>query len=201
MVIPFSAFAQEVSSSMQPSAEPVRTVLTVEPLMFAFGQVVGGYERAVSERWSLVAGAHLTASAVSQQLPAGATETSFDVQSLIAGVEPGLNYFVIGRAPEGLWVGPRAELYVSRQQSSWFSEDATGIFLGGGLKAGYTARVLEHLVLEASVGISGRFSAFSTSQPDSSFGLVDPKLGYFGPVPSRGFAIGLDPSLAVGWAF
>lgn len=174
-------------------AEDTRShVLLVQPIPWALGIYGGTYEGALSDKWELAIGWNVSALVLSQNNNGNSSST----QLFGVGVQPGVSYFLVGRAPSGLWVGAKLELAYLQYQtgstftgSSPFSTTTNGFVYGGHAMVGYTYVFSSGFTLEGGVGIGGDGSSLSSS---STGGTSSP----FSLTASLGRI-----SLGAGWAF
>lgn len=117
------------------------------------------------------------------------------------GLRGGVSFFVLGSAPEGLWVGPRVWAFGSMSATtSRYPQNLVGppvetttrtyeARAGVALEVGYTAIIAKHLVLGASFAAEYGAGYQWDSRDDNT------------PVRSAVSGWGLSPRLSVGWAF
>lgn len=103
------------------------------------------YERAVHPQVSLFLGPALVAGIVDGNRSVAKNE--FGVGSSL-----GARFFVRGRAPEGLFIGPL--LYLGYSHISEAGQSATGLRLSSGAMVGYTAIFFDIFVVSLGVGAS-----------------------------------------------
>jgi hypothetical protein len=125
------------------------------------------------------------------------------------GVDPGVHFYLAGRAPEGLWVGPHVELSVLHHTKR---QDVSTLGGGGGFvpvdlgwrtlqygasaRVGYTAILSPGLAVQAGLGLSvlgSRTASFSVSSPSGDV------LGSALP-GQRSWSLSPRMTLGVGWA-
>ncbi|XXF76160.1 DUF3575 domain-containing protein [Myxococcaceae bacterium GXIMD 01537] len=209
--------AEELASEAEVQARRTFVGLSVLPL--GTGGAVGlEAERAVGERVSVRLGVRAGASLTSQGIDGQGT----DYSSFQIAATPGVRFFLTGRAPEGLWVGPNLELSRGwmNTTSKWVntisgesatqSSDSTRWGVGGELMLGYTLVLSRGLTAQAGVGFGGGWSSIESE------GFVFPPIG--ATVPTSGvralqtqlpvetqhvesWNFRERVSLAVGWAF
>lgn len=123
-------------------------------------------------------------------------------------VEPGLRVYLMGRAPEGLWVGPQLGVGMSRtmiesklegtQQSA--IRDSRLVMLSGAALVGYSVILPKGITLQVSAGVETSHH-FVTDWPE----LTPPAGQQPGPnvPPGRYYRGETRPltRLALGWAF
>jgi hypothetical protein len=135
------------------------------------------------------------------------------------GVEPGVHFFLTGRAPEGFWVGPHLELSTERQlsriESAYVQETSQPVVFeagsrrvsyGGSVRLGYTAIVSPGLTVQVGVGLAAfdeRTTTFSPRQvspdPEGPYGHVGGVLlGSSGA--TRNWSVAPRMTVALGWA-
>lgn len=184
-----------------------KVAVTVQPLLWVLGYYSGAFEFALSDKMSLAAGLNVTAFTVGTSTsfpsgPGGATSTFSASQTVFSvGVQPGLSFFLVGRAPEGLWIGPRVEVAylavtnASKSTGGSFpsesSSTTSGLVYGGHVMAGYNTVMANGLMLQVGLGLG--FAATSLSTSSSAGG---PSSSPFGVAASFGRV-----SFGVGWAF
>ncbi len=138
-----SANAQDTSAlgpASQVDAAPKNTVVIRLGDRFAVE-----YERAVHQQVSLFVGPALVAGVVN----AGGTTVKNEIG---VGSTLGARFFVRGRAPEGLFIGPI--LYLGYSHVSERGQTATGLRLSSGAMLGYTTVFFDILVISLGVGAS-----------------------------------------------
>ncbi len=183
----------------------------VQPLAWIFGAYGLGFEVGVTDRLAVVFGANFYAFSVttSQTFQSGVVAfSSSTTVSVLGGLaQPGISYFLVGRAPTGLWLSPKLEFgYVSVGTSSTFGDGTTtngsssttaGFVFGAQGMVGYTHAFDIGLTVQLGVGLGFNYTAFNTSsmttspsplpmQPTQPFSF----LGSFGRI-----------SAGVGWNF
>ena len=201
----------------EPAPAPAATtvshtrLVTLQPVPWPFGFYSGAFELGLTGKLSLPIGANVTAftgTTGSSQTSGGNTNTASSTVSVVGvHVEPGINYFLVGKAPAGLWVGGRVELgFVAvtvAQRSSFTSGGSTstnesastvsGFTYGGHAMVGYTHVFDVGLTVQGGLGIGIASSTLSTAQSSGSSSSTSQPFfagGSFGRA-----------SLAVGWAF
>lgn len=204
------AHAQELSAS--PSVSPARkTVLGVSITPDELGVVTLEGERVVSPRVSVGLGLRTgfrEQKGWSGYVLPGLQSDESRTSHFILGVGPRARFFLVGDAPEGLWLSPGLEVtrgwrrYVYEGQASINdSEERTWSF-GATAMLGYTAILGRGLAVQAGVGAEARHD----SSRYSNSAVARP--GYEGQVPvgelsGKGHSWVLDERLALslGWAF
>jgi hypothetical protein len=199
-LVPATSRADEVP-------EARRTVVMAQPLYGLSGQFGASVERAVSEHVALAATVEGTL-----VLDEGAVFGGWrqSLRRLGAGLEPGVHFYLTGRAPEGFWVGPHLEASVFQHRSvskGAPSEGAPGTTLtsawrtfeyGGSVRAGYTAILSPGLSVQVGLGLVAL--ARNMKSTSNSVRLPDGT-----PTTSEsnddGWWVGPRMSLGVGWAF
>ncbi len=173
-----SATGTASEDSLGSSELPVRRLnsLTAQPLPWILGIYSGAYERALSERVSFAVGFNAAVLTVIQQQGDHATSTLVTG----GGIQPGVHYYLAGRAPAGLWLGLKAELgHLSLRTTS--EADAIGgktrvstvlggFTYGGHAMVGYTHVFETGFTLLGGVGLGGTGFSFSSSSETTSTG-------------------------------
>ena len=186
-------------------------LVTLQPLPWPLGFYSGSFELPLTDKLSLPIGANVTAltgtGGSSQTSGTNVSTGSSTVSVFGVHVEPGISYFLVGRAPAGLWVGAKVELgfvAVTVGQKSTFTSGGTtntsesastvsGFTYGGHAMVGYTYVFDVGLTLQGGLGIGLASSTLSTSQ--SSGGASSTSQPFF-----AGGSFG-RASFGVGWAF
>src|SRR5690349_2168219 len=99
-------------SSAEPAeqeAEWRRTAVLVDPFRVMNGTLGGEVHYAVSARFSALVGVRVSGFASRGEWRVLDSEVITGVSSWLIQLTPGINYYLTGRAPGGLWVGPRLE--------------------------------------------------------------------------------------------
>lgn len=165
-----------------PDAERSHFVsLTLQPIPWAIGIYGGTAEFALGSRMSLAVGWNVTFSTTFATQTFTTTPTSGMSNNWTlagAGIQPGVNFFLSGRAPEGLWVGPKLELsYLSATlsttnenggRSTTNSINVSGVTYGGHVMVGYTAIVGTGLTFQGGVGIGLASASYATTVPGAT---------------------------------
>lgn len=204
------AHAQELSAA--PSVSPSRkTVLGISVTPADLGVVTLEGERVVSPRVSVGLGLRTgfrKQKGWSGYVLPGLQGDESRTSSFILGVGPRARFFLVGDAPEGLWLSPGLEVtrgwrrYVYEGQSSINdSEDRTWSF-GATAMLGYTVILGRGLAVQAGVGAEARHDSSRYSNS------VTARPGYEEQVPvgeqsGKGSSWALDErvALSLGWAF
>jgi hypothetical protein len=126
-------------------------------------------------------------------------------------IDPGVHFYLAGRAPEGFWVGPHLEAALSRFNSHSFGfsspdgvqhtdTESRAFSYGGSVRAGYTAIISPGLAVQVGLGlaaINNRMTTVSrTSFGEGSLAGMGFKLS-----PPRYWSVEPRLSVALGWAF
>ncbi|MFY2556306.1 hypothetical protein ACN469_01575 [Corallococcus terminator] len=204
------AHAQELSAS--PSVSTARnTVLGVAITPNELGVVTLEGERVVSPRVSVGLGLRTgftQAKNWSTAMAPGEPESEGGSSGFILGVGPRARFFLVGDAPEGLWVSPGLEVTRSwrryegdGQMSVTESEHRTWSF-GATAMLGYTAILGRGLAVQAGVGAevrhdSSRASINITPKP----GYEDSYFGGEQSIKGRSWLVNERLALSLGWAF
>ena len=118
-------------------------------------------------------------------------------------VEPGVHFYLSGRALEGFWVGPHLEAALSRSSfsSSVLTPDGERIVqstsstfaYGGSVRVGYTAIFSPGLAVQVGLGLAalGDRRTLSSDEPSSD---IDTS-------PQYGWSVEPRLSVGLGWAF
>ena len=220
--------AQE-TEALEEAQEARRTLVMAMPgtpatsVLGMVGQLGVGVEHAVGSHVALVGSVHLSGALQgSESYFAGGSGTI--AQSWGVGVEPGVHFYLSGRAPEGLWVGPHLELstYHWAYRSDYLqgpSPDegplvtvesrARTVQYGGSVRLGYTAILAQGFTLQVSAGLTANSSRDTTFGTPAVLGGVSAAevegqqvLGGLGGLSdSRHWSVAPRMTIGVGWAF
>ncbi len=199
-LVPATSRADEV-----PQAR--RTVVLAQPLYGLSGQFGASVERAISEHVALAATVQGTV-----VLDEGAAFAGWrqSLRRLGAGLEPGVHFYLTGRAPEGLWVGPHLEASVFQHHNVSKGSPAEGapeatltsrwrtFEYGGSVRAGYTAILSPGLSVQVGLGLVAL--ARNMKSTSNSMNLGDGMVTT-SESSQDGWWVGPRMSLGVGWAF
>jgi hypothetical protein len=196
------AMAQE-----QETEEPVqRNVLSLDVINPTWSRFAVSGERVLSERVSVQLGVALTlvASHSSSQLDDELRELTADSRSFGIELLPAARFYLLGRAPVGLWVGPQLGAGITHDRGTWGTEPSkitsSRRFLSvrGAALAGYSAALGKHVILQAALGV-GAFRSLRTEFPASATqpGLVSGD----GPRDHVTWEVRPTTQLSLGWAF
>lgn len=170
MWIQWGAFAVAVGLGLMPgtgraeeSAEVRHTVVLAQPLVWV-GQVGASVEHAVGTHVALSGGVQVGA-LINGNQTSDTAQGGFPGQNWSLGVDPGVHFYLAGRAPEGFWVGPHLEASVEYQSSVSLAWQMDGSFqpvesgsrrvqYGGSARAGYTAILAPGLSVQVGVGLA-----------------------------------------------
>ncbi|NTX10142.1 hypothetical protein HUA76_05050 [Myxococcus sp. CA056] len=205
-----AAHAQELSAG--PSVSPARkTVLGVSVTPDELGVVTLEGERVVSPRVSVGLGLRTgftQQKGWSDSLVSGERENEAGSSTFVLGVGPRARFFLVGDAPEGLWVSPGLEVTRSWRrfeiegQASLNDNEQRIWSFGATAMLGYTVILGRGLAVQAGVGAEARHDS---SQYTSN---VTAKPGYEGLFPvgeqsneGRSWVIDERLALSLGWAF
>jgi len=195
------------------AAEHRTKLISVQPIAWIFGVYGIGFEVAITNRLSFVSGLNFYAfSFMTSQSQAAGGPTTFSTSTtvnVLGGlVQPGIAWFLVGRAPTGLWLSPKVEFgYISVGTSSNFnngtfmnasSTTTSGFVLGMQGMVGYTHAFDIGLAIQLGVGLGWNYTPLSSSSSSTSTGgpvVTQPGtpfsfLGSFGRV-----------SVGIGWNF
>ncbi|MCY1073061.1 hypothetical protein [Archangium lansingense] len=224
-----SAQAQEELEEVQ---EARRTLLMAMPgtpvssIWGLVGQLGIGVEHAVGSYVALVGSVQVSGALQGTEslLPGGSGSSG---QTWGVGVDPGVHFYLTGRAPEGLWVGPHLELatyhwtvqneYLMGRPDVPLSEGdlvtvetrSRTVQYGGSVRVGYTAILAPGLTFQVGAGLtalSSRNTNFGTPRVEGGGAATDVEgqqlLGSgFGPNNIRNWSVSPRMTLGVGWAF
>jgi hypothetical protein len=118
-------------------------------------------------------------------------------------VDPGVHFYLSGRAPEGFWVGPHVEAALSQYSSHGVALGQNGaqtvrttssvLSYGGSLRVGYTAIFSPGLTVQVGLGLGALSDRTTVTANDPTVDIdTSPRFGW-----------SVDPRLSVGlgWAF
>ena len=199
------SLAQEAAPALTPPpaavAEVVRNKsIIVQPIPWAFGAYGGTFEIALQERLSLVMGLNLAAFTLTTNTSSGSSSSSSSTSILGGGIQPGIAWYLVGKAPAGLWVSPKLELgYIALTTGSSFSgggvstssTTTSGFVYGAHVMIGYTHVTEIGLTFQLGVGVG--FTGGSISSSFSGGGTSGTPVGVLGSFGRL--------SLGVGWSF
>ncbi|KFA91665.1 hypothetical protein Q664_20600 [Archangium violaceum Cb vi76] len=211
-----SAQEQEVPGEAQEARRTLVMALPGTPVSSIWGlvgQLGAGVEHAVSPHVALVGSVQVSASLQGTDSfyrdGSGSSGQTWGV-----GVDPGVHFYLTGRAPEGLWVGPHLELgtyhWTTRNEYLMPEPNSGGVELvtvesrsrtvqyGGSARVGYTAILAPGLTFQVGAGLS------ALSSRSTLFGT--PSAGSGGPANAsmnniRNWSLSPRMTLGVGWAF
>ncbi len=204
--------AQSHEAKGQP--RPPSTVLSVDAASLLRSTLQLEGERVLTEKISVQLGVGLSLSAtrVDREVPIASAE-GFVTRRVEQGnttgtvsLEPGARYFLLGRAPEGLWagvqlgVGVGLGLFDSRSNGVAEPARTTSLLtLGGDALVGYSLLLTRGFMLQAAVGLG---TAYTTYEESSTLSVGQDGQTSHGP-PSRTHRWDFRPTtrLALGWAF
>jgi hypothetical protein len=210
----WGAFAVGVGLMLVPgqgrAEEPAvkqRMVVLAQPLYGYVGSVAGSVEYAVGPYVALEGAVQATLY-LDDHYQANGLGAEFSTHRWGVGVDPGVHFYLAGRAPEGLWVGPHVEFSVLRHQTETDVSTPDGGFVpvslgsrtleyGGSMRVGYTAILSPGLTVQTGLGLAvlhGRSTAFGPSYPSGVMGLSGPL------AEQRTWSLSPRMTLGVGWA-
>ncbi len=188
------------------SAQVLRTVVLMQPVAGYVGQIGANVEHALSEHVALAASAQ-----VNGLLDTSGFTPTWDITTrrFGAGLEPGVHFYLAGRAPEGFWVGPHLEASVFQHHiTNEMASPQEGALptvrsgwrhfeYGGSVRAGYTAILSPGF--SAQVGLGLAVLARETTSYSNNVALD----GSVAPTESTttGWAVAPRMSVGLGWAF
>jgi hypothetical protein len=171
-------------------------------------------ERALSERVSVRLGVRVGTNLFSQDNQDNVSRT----RDFALGASPGVRFYLTGRAPSGLWVGPSLELNHSRSTFAFPSVTVEGATfdvesrqrqwsVGAAGLVGYSMVLREGLTVQAGVGLGVTRGWQHNASTGVLVGLEGGKRAQQLQAPvasatrSTSWAFGERVSFAVGWAF
>lgn len=173
-------------------------LVLVQPLSGLAGPTAT-WEQAFAERWSWSLGLALQSMRAGLPIVSTGNEPPAST-TLSVSLNPGVSCFLGGTAPEGPWVGVRAQLAFSRTRQDGASAASVGTdALGGSVLFGYTAVVGPGLAFQAGVGLGATSGRNVLGAAGSGGGLGG--LGGLGVLTAPAFSAGLCTTLGLGWAF
>lgn len=184
-----------------PEVETHQTFVGLVPIGLSQGLIAIDGERVLSPKLSARVGLRFVGSFARH----GNGDLLANNTQLLAGVEPGIRYYLTGSALDGLWLGPHLEFSYQRVTTSTppgptVTTDKTwGWGAGGAVLLGYSMVVTRGLTLQAGVGLGVTYSS-------SHLDLVGSSLngGPGGPSSSfnsHSWTLAQRSTLAVGWSF
>lgn len=196
-----SAAEAEKEPEPPPEVESRRTFVGLVPIALSESLIAIDGERVLTPKLSAWMGLRFAGSFSRR----GSGDVLGDSTQLVAGVEPGVRYYLTGSALDGLWLGPHLEL--SYQRSTNTSQGLQGDPVtnhnrdwtaGGAVLLGYSMIVTRGLTVQAGVGLGCNYSS-STLQVGS---LLDSDSGGLsGSFDNHGWTLSQRATLAVGWSF
>lgn len=178
-----------------------RTAVLVDPFRVMNGTLGGEVHYAVNDRFSALVGVRVSGFATRGEWQVLEGETITGVSSWQIHATPGINYYLTGRAPGGLWVGPRLEYTRQdfRVDGGGTAPPATTSF-GASALLGYSAVLPYGLTLMAAGGVGVTHSDGMLGLPGSVVVLFP---GDSGGVVMRGAntTVSLRGQVEIGWAF
>ncbi|QRN97999.1 DUF3575 domain-containing protein [Archangium violaceum] len=182
-----------------------RTVVLAQPLNALSGQLGASVEHALSKHVALTARLQLSATV---DRDAFNSTWNITTRRFGVGLEPGVHFYLSGRAPEGFWVGPHLEASVYQHNSVDDVVTPEGprtvrsrmrtLSYGGSAWAGYTAILAPGLTAQVGVGLAALFNAEDILSDSTLTGHSTSGLGGF---PPNGWWLGPRMSVGLGWAF
>jgi Protein of unknown function (DUF3575) len=157
-------------------------------------------ERELDERFSLDVGLRVGFNGGDLRGLFGETGSS----TAQVGVDPGLRFYLTGKALKGMWLGPRLEMGYAWHDST--NEGNAGRLLssqrywelGGAMLAGYSVRLSEGFSVQAALGVGVTHLRGTHSGTLQSIEGGEPQ---FHEEHSRRWNVGHRAQLAVGWVF
>jgi len=196
-LLPGTGRAQDEAEAEMPSR---RTLILALPM----NQVGVGVEHAVGSHVALSAAVHGQLRLSGFHYEGASPESTTKHWAL--GFEPGVHFYLAGRAPEGLWVGPHLEAEVSEIGGKGFTRgpppenglldtehSSTLVSYGGSVHVGYTAILSPGLSLQVALGLAASTSRSMTSTREGGNTVELP--------PEERWYVWPRMSLGVGWAF
>jgi hypothetical protein len=169
------------------AAPPRRNVVSIDLLNLTSKTLSVSDERVLSERLSVGLGADVTFLATqSRFVSIGGVDSftpGFHTRTVGFEVTPRARYFLLGRAPVGLWVGPQLGVGLINERS--FFEDSGPRFmvrrsfltLSGAALAGCSVALGPHVILQAAAGLGGRLSRIRETAPaDATHEVMVPQV-------------------------
>ncbi len=209
--IRWGAFAIGVGLGLVPSegrAEaPVqerRTVVLAQPLYAFSGQLGASVEHALSEHVTLAATLQFNAVA---DRSAFTPTWELTTRRFGVGLEPGVHFYLAGRAPEGFWVGPHLEAsvfqhstvdeVVSPEGARTVRSRMRTLSYGGSAWAGYTAILSPGFSAQVGVGLAALVRDTDASSDNPQGGVGGGPVG----TSQESWWVGPRMSVGLGWAF
>lgn len=227
-LVPMTGRAQE-AEALEEAEEVRRTLLMAMPgspvssVWGLVGQLGVGVEHAVSSHVALVGVVQVSAGLQgTESVYPGGTGSSGETWGV--GVEPGVHFYLSGRAPEGFWVGPHLELgtyhWTNRFEYAPLGPSPSPepelvtvetrsrtVQYGGSVRLGYTAVLSPGLTLQVGAGLTALSSRTTNfGQPAVSGGVAatdveGQQLGGMGSYTIRNWSLAPRMTIGVGWAF
>ncbi|WNG53663.1 DUF3575 domain-containing protein [Archangium gephyra] len=216
-LMPMTGSAQEAPGEVQEARRTLVMALPGTPVSSIWGlvgQLGAGVEHAVSPHVALVGAVQVSGSLQgTDSFFTGGSGSSG--QTWGVGVDPGVHFYLTGRAPEGFWVGPHLELgtyhwttqneYLTGPGSSGQVELVTvesrsrTVQYGGSVRVGYTAILAPGLTFQVGAGLSAlssRNTIFGGPREVSGAPEVNTGMNNI-----RNWSLSPRMTLGVGWAF
>jgi hypothetical protein len=158
---------------------PAQSLIDLNPVILAFGELSVEYERVINPKVSFLIGPQLLLFPVIGS-PSGLTESG-------AGLTASGHVFPGGEALHGFWFGPEADLDWVRISSG--ATSATGIEAGTYGIVGYTFFPGAHVPISIGLGAGYRSAGITLTNPDGT------------TVTANGGGFALTGRLAIGYAW
>ncbi|MGZ3460038.1 MAG: hypothetical protein ACXU86_16220, partial [Archangium sp.] len=178
------------------------TVVLAQPLVWV-GQVGASVEHAVGTHVALSGGVQVGA-LLNDNRTTTDGRGGFSGQNWSLGVDPGVHFYLAGRAPEGLWVGPHLEASVEHQSFASEAAQLDGSFqtfqtgsrrvqYGGSARAGYTAILAPGLSVQVGVGLAVLGVSYRNFTSNAPVQALTPD--------QHGWRLNPRMTVGLGWAF
>lgn len=217
-LVPMTGRAQEAEAPREVRHTVVMAMpgSPVSSMWGLVGQLGVGVERAVGSHVAVAGAVQVSAAlqGTDSFFPGGSGSSG---QTWGVAVDPGVHFYLSGRAPEGFWVGPHLELgtfhwaskneYLRLGEPSSSPEEALvtvesrsrTVQYGGSVRVGYTAILAPGLTLQVGAGLT------ALAARTTNFGAP----GAEGPQPVlvanyrniREWSVAPRMTIGVGWAF
>jgi hypothetical protein len=200
-----AAAAEEKEAA--PEAEARKTFVGLVATSLGRGVVAIDGEHALSTRLSIRTGIRISGGMTRDD---GNAALNGDTSNLSVGLEPGIRYYVMGTALDGMWIGPHVELSRGRFTTtstvlgSLNSPVKTEVTnhgrewsVGVGALVGYSMVVSRGLTVQAGVGLGGAYTSSRTDFGDTGIS-EQPNAMVF---RMKRWEASERAMLAVGWSF
>jgi hypothetical protein len=159
------------------SAKQARTSITLQPFSLLWESVTAGVETGFSDKVSGIVDVSVTIGNADIEHRSITYSSKTTDRRRGVSLESGVNYFLWGLAPAGLWVGPRVQFHYSLIKSNFNDTDPTGALfegsfsskvydVGGSFLVGYNAILGNGFTVQVGVGLGAAYGWGSLTGPN-----------------------------------